>query len=158
MFDILEARSLVEDASVLDLFAGSGALGVEALSRGAAAVTFIESDARAAVAIEANLRSTDLLVPTAHVVRADALAWLAGRPTWEEPFDLALADPPYRFAEWPLLLERLRARTVLLEHSGPVAFGVGYEIIREYRYGGTLVTLAKATEAVRPDTTHKDPA
>src|ERR1019366_7091565 len=92
MFDILEARSLVEDATVLDLFAGSGALGVEALSRGAAAVTFVESDAQAAVAIEANLRSTGLFVPSAHVVRADALAWLAGRPTWEEPFDLALAD------------------------------------------------------------------
>ena len=76
-----------EDLRVADLFAGSGALGFEALSRGAAHATFVESDAQAADAIR---RNADKLVTTVQVLRSSALALPRS-----EPFDLILADPPY---------------------------------------------------------------
>ena len=79
----------VSGARVLDLFAGSGALGIEALSRGAAKVVFVERDPRAAAIIHRNLDALGLDQP---VRRQDALRFLA-RP--EETFDLVFADPPY---------------------------------------------------------------
>ena len=89
LFSILQPR--LRGAVVCDLFAGSGALGIEALSRGAASVTFVESNRRALDAIRANLEATGLAA-AADVRRADlpqALAVLAG------PYDIVLADPPY---------------------------------------------------------------
>ncbi len=65
-------------ANVLDLFAGSGAAGIEALSRGAAHATFVEKDKGAAAVIATNLGRTHLAGPRARIVRAEALAWLAG--------------------------------------------------------------------------------
>jgi 16S rRNA (guanine966-N2)-methyltransferase len=76
-----------EDLRVADLFAGSGALGFEALSRGAAHATFVESDAKAAAAIR---RNADKLGATVQVLSGSALALPRA-----EPFDLVLADPPY---------------------------------------------------------------
>ena len=90
LFSILGA---VEGAAVLDLFAGSGALGIEALSRGAAAADFVETDARAMAAMEANLAA--LRLEGARVHRRDALAYLRGAPG---PYDLIFADPPYSCA------------------------------------------------------------
>jgi 16S rRNA (guanine966-N2)-methyltransferase len=78
---------------VLDLFAGSGALGIEALSRGAESATLVDNDRRAVDAIRANL--APLGDANAEVVRADALAWLGGR---RGPYDLVLLDPPYSSA------------------------------------------------------------
>lgn len=80
------------DSRVLDLFAGSGALGLEALSRGAQSVTFVERGAPALRALEANIRALEAEARCT-VVRADALAYTRGL----EPlaFDIALADPPY---------------------------------------------------------------
>ena len=83
----------VEGAAVLDLFAGSGALGIEALSRGAAAADFVETDARAMAAMEANLAA--LRLEGARVHRRDALAYLRGPPG---PYNLIFADPPYSCA------------------------------------------------------------
>ena len=105
LFAILEPD--LPGARVLDLFAGSGAAGIEALSRGAASAVFVEKDAGAAAVIEANLRATSLTGPAATVVRADALTWL-GRPTPPDaPFDLVIVDPPY--AETDLLIRTLEA-------------------------------------------------
>ena len=81
----------VDDLRVLDLFAGSGALGIEALSRGARHVTFVECDRRAAATISANL---DQLGEEAELVVGDALAWLKEAPAGTA-FDLVLLDPPY---------------------------------------------------------------
>jgi 16S rRNA (guanine966-N2)-methyltransferase len=92
MFSTLAAR--VPGAVVLDLFAGSGALGIEALSRGAASATFVERDRAVADVLRANLAALDL---AAHVYVAAADRFVAGlahaRP--EAPFDLVLCDPPY---------------------------------------------------------------
>jgi 16S rRNA (guanine966-N2)-methyltransferase len=93
LFAILEPE--IAGARVLDLFAGSGAAGIEALSRGAAAAVFVEKDPGAVSVIEANLQASRLTGPATTVARADVLAWLA-RPTSDQsPFDLILVDPPY---------------------------------------------------------------
>jgi 16S rRNA (guanine966-N2)-methyltransferase len=90
LFNWLQTR--IADARVLDLFAGSGALGLEALSRGAAHVTFVEHDRRAAGAIEILLKEWQ--EPAGAVACTDALAWLA-RPHDGAPYDVVFLDPPY---------------------------------------------------------------
>ncbi len=94
LFAIVDAD--LDGAVVLDLFAGSGAGGIEALSRGAASAIFVEHDAGAAKTIADNLRRTHL-ADRARVVRRDALAWLAdpAGAAADGPFDLVLVDPPY---------------------------------------------------------------
>jgi 16S rRNA (guanine966-N2)-methyltransferase len=94
LFSILGAAA-VDGARVLDLFAGSGALGIEALSRGAAHAVFVDSDARAAAAVEANLETLGI---DAHVHRREAFSWLESAAGGEEAFDLVFADPPYSSA------------------------------------------------------------
>ena len=88
LFNWLGAR--IAGARCLDLFAGSGALGLEALSRGAAAVTFVERDAQAVRALAATLAAWG--AQGARVERADALAFLAGAP---QPCDVVFLDPPF---------------------------------------------------------------
>ena len=105
LFAILEPD--LDGARVLDLFAGSGAGGIEALSRGAASAVFVEKDPKAASVIEANLRATSLAGSEALVVRADAVAWLSRPSAAEAPFDLVIVDPPY--AETDLLARVLAA-------------------------------------------------
>lgn len=91
LFAILSPQ--LEDARVLDLFAGSGSLGIEALSRGAAHATFVERDREACAAIRNNLEATGL-ARKARVLRADVLSWL-GRGPAGGPYDLAFCDPPF---------------------------------------------------------------
>jgi 16S rRNA (guanine(966)-N(2))-methyltransferase RsmD len=93
----------VDGASVLDLFAGSGAMGMEALSRGADRAVFVESDADAARAIERNLDRLRLTGAT--VLRRDALSALAAEAAARRSYDLVLLDPPYE--RWPELERRL---------------------------------------------------
>ncbi len=105
LFAILEPD--LRGASFLDLCAGSGAAGIEALSRGAARATFVERDRRAATTIAENLFLTGLGGPNARIVRAEALDWLTGDAAGEGPFDLVFVDPPY--AEIDLLGRLLAA-------------------------------------------------
>jgi 16S rRNA (guanine(966)-N(2))-methyltransferase RsmD len=93
LFSILGDR--VGGARVLDLFAGSGALGLEALSRGAVSATFVDSAPAAIRALRANLEA---LGAEAEVVRADALRWLRSAPASARQYDLVFLDPPYRRA------------------------------------------------------------
>jgi 16S rRNA (guanine(966)-N(2))-methyltransferase RsmD len=81
--------------SFLDLFAGSGAAGIEALSRGAARATFVERNPAALATIERNLAATHLGGPGAEVVRGEAVAWLARSGPSSGPFGIIVADPPY---------------------------------------------------------------
>jgi 16S rRNA (guanine966-N2)-methyltransferase len=97
LFAILEPG--LDGARVLDLFAGSGAAGIEALSRGAAAAVFVERDAGATATIAANLEAARLAGPAAAVVRSDALAWLGRADPGREPFDVVFVDPPYADVE-----------------------------------------------------------
>jgi len=94
MFSALESRAMVVDATVLDLYAGSGALAIETLSRGAARAVLVERDPAALAAINQNLDQLGLR-QTARVVRSDVVSFLAAPPPPEAPFDLVLADPPY---------------------------------------------------------------
>ncbi len=105
----------VDEASVLDLFAGSGAMGLEALSRGAATAVFVESDRDACRAIDQNLDKLGL--PGATVLCRDALQMLAADP---RTYDLILCDPPYDFADHVRLggyLARMLAEDGLLVYE-----------------------------------------
>lgn len=131
---------------MLDLFAGSGALGIEALSRGAAHATFVEDSPQALAVVEANVVACGL-EERSTLVRADALTFLRQNPS---EYDLALADPPYSFTQWEQLLGALSSAVVVIESDrqildprGYSEFGaVTYEVIRERRYGNTVVTIA----------------
>jgi 16S rRNA (guanine966-N2)-methyltransferase len=140
LFNALGSLDAVEGATVLDLFAGTGALGIEALSRGAASAVFVDADARAVAAIKENLRATGL-AERARVVQADALKYLAGGPA---SVDLAFADPPYAFDSWPRLLAVLPARLVAIEARSHVDLPDGWRPLRSKRYGDTVVTLASS--------------
>src|SRR5690349_13652536 len=95
VFNALGSMGEIEDATVVDLFAGSGALGIEALSRGARHVTFVDHDRTALDCVRVNL-ATCGFEDRATVVRADGPAWAAGGAQ----HDLALVDPPYAFDGW----------------------------------------------------------
>ena len=116
-FNALGSLGVVQEAAVLDLFAGSGAMGIEALSRGAARATFVDHDIAARRAIEANLAACGL-TEAAEVVAAPAERFLAGAGQ-QRRWDLALLDPPYDYDGWPELLLDLPAHTAVLE--GPKA-------------------------------------
>jgi 16S rRNA (guanine966-N2)-methyltransferase len=130
----------VEGATVVDLFAGTGALGIEALSRGAAHVTFVDRDPAAVATIRDNLAAVGLAEASSEVVRADVLAWLRRA---DQSFDLALCDPPYDFAAWERLLKGLSADLAVLESSLPLEVPPGWMVRTTKRYGGTLVTLVQ---------------
>jgi 16S rRNA (guanine(966)-N(2))-methyltransferase RsmD len=140
IFNALWSRGAVEGARAADLYAGSGALGVEALSRGAAHVTFVDSDRTARRAIERNLATTGM-GDRAEIVGAPVERWLAALPT-ETSFDLVFCDPPYAFDEWGRLLAALPAALVVIESDRPVALPPGWVLAREARYGGTWVGFA----------------
>jgi 16S rRNA (guanine966-N2)-methyltransferase len=132
-------------AGVLDLYAGSGAIGLEALSRGAARVVLVESDPAAARVIRANIAAVGL--PGARLRTGRVAAVLAGGPGDGPPFDVVLADPPYAAGEQEItqMLTALRAggwvaggALVAVERasrSGPVAWPAGYAPDRSRRYG-----------------------
>jgi len=140
MFNALWSRGALDGAVVVDLFAGSGALGVEALSRGAAHVTFVDVDRAALRAVRRNLDACGL-ADRATVVAGGAERWLAGLAAGTR-FDLAFCDPPYAYTGWPALLTALPAALVVVESDGPVVLPDGWVLDRDARYGGTWVGFA----------------
>ncbi len=144
IFDILFSLGGVDGAQVVDLFAGSGALGIEALSRGAKSVTFVERDPVALAAIRANLASVGLAGAERDgdvtVARADAERWLA---TTAARYDLALVDPPYRYQGWQELVAGLPVDLAVLESDAEIPAPDGWVVIKSRRYGGTIVTVAR---------------
>jgi len=142
----------VSDAKVLDLYAGTGALGIEALSRGAALAVFVESAPRAAAVLTQNLTTLGIAeearVLTMRVDRAVGPIVKAG------PFDLVLVDPPYaEIAAAAAAVGELAARgafaegaRLVIEHAADEAPPPieGIEVLSERRYGDTGVTIARA--------------
>ena len=139
IFNALYSMDALDGATVIDLFAGSGALGIEALSRGASHCTFVEPARPALEALRANLSATGLAAD-ATVVPVSAEAFLARRP---DAVDLALCDPPYAFDGWGALLDALPAALVVCESDRPIEPGQGWRVVRTRRYGGTVVTFAR---------------
>ncbi|MDQ1439072.1 MAG: rRNA (guanine966-N2)-methyltransferase [Acidimicrobiaceae bacterium] len=134
VFNMLASLDAVQGASVADLFAGSGAMGIEALSRGAASAVFVDHDTAAVAVVKANLTALGF---AGQVRRDDVLRWAQTAA----PVDLAIVDPPYSFEAWPDLLAVLPAGLAVLESDRPVDPGPGWEVLRSKRYGGTVVVL-----------------
>jgi 16S rRNA (guanine966-N2)-methyltransferase len=135
----------IEDARVLDLFAGSGALGIESLSRGASEATFVDSSGAAARAVRENLAA---LGATAEVRRADARAFLRNARAAGRQYDLVFLDPPYRRAG--ALAEALAADLVVVlapgarvvaESDRRHALALPLPLKTERRYGDTVIRI-----------------
>ncbi len=142
MFNALESLGSVEGARVLDAFAGSGALAIEALSRGALHATLVDSDPVARRVITTNLASTGL------ADRARVVGGVAERAVVENgPWDLVLLDPPYAYEGWEPLLDAVAANLsehglVVIESDREIELGERLGSIRSRTYGGTVVTFA----------------
>ena len=142
----------LEGAAVLDLFAGSGALGVEAISRGASSVCFVERSRAVLAVLEGNLRRHGLM-ESSRLVSGDALAAIRRLAREGERFDLVFLDPPYESLELERVLPVLVASGCLAEsvvlvvetskrHS--VALVEGLRIVDERDYGDTRITRLAA--------------
>ena len=155
----LVARGAVEGAHVLDLFAGTGALGFEMLSRGAARLVAVDASRRVVRALErsaSELGVSDDVRAVALDLLGDpaAVAARLGEIGGGEPFSLVMADPPYaEVADVPDLLRALRAADVLttdalfvLEHATRAApeLGPGLASIKQYQYGDTSIQLLES--------------
>ncbi|MEZ0353603.1 16S rRNA (guanine(966)-N(2))-methyltransferase RsmD [Mycobacterium sp. pR1184] len=151
LFNIVTARRDLTGSAVLDLYAGSGALGLEALSRGAASALFVESDQRTAAVIARNIEALGL--PGARVRRGPVAAVLAGGAA--SPVDLVLADPPYDIeaAEVEAVLDALsthgwvRAATIAVVErpagGASLTWPDGWTPWPERIYGDTRLELAE---------------
>lgn len=159
LFAVLEPE--LADAAVLDLFAGSGAGGIEALSRGAARAVFVEKDAVAARVIAENLRRTGL-AERGRVIRRDVAAWLADASgaAADGPFDIVLIDPPYADTD---ALDRSLALVggvlaprgvVVAKHfwrdAPPAETGL-LGSVRDRRFGETALTFYRRRDSVEAD-------
>ena len=148
LFSILGGR--VEQARVLDLFAGTGAIGIEALSRGAAHVDFMESDARCLEVVEANIEAAKVKA-RAQVWRSILPQGLARLPGEGARYDLIFVDPPYEFAEYELLCAEIVDHALLapdglliIEHDASVSLSGCLEHLdleREARYGSSCLSF-----------------
>lgn len=156
MFSILGDH--IVGARVLDLYAGTGSLGIEALSRGAAHVTFVEDDLMAERILKTNLgRCRGLSPDDVEVCACRVETFLRAANTRTGPYDLVLADPPYadtddlidavrsapaaRFADGGFMVVEHGKKTVLPTSAGP------YRLVRRYDYGDTSLSLFHHAEA-----------
>jgi len=138
----------IEGAHVLDLFAGSGAIGIEALSRGAAEVTFVDREPRGLAILRQNLDALELK-ERARVIRGDVVRWLESSPEEVVRAGLVILDPPYE----DVVLDRalrvldktLSDAVVVAEHSRRQALPAltRLRVDRERRYGDTIVTVLR---------------
>ncbi len=135
IFNALRSLDVIDGALVADLFAGSGALGIEALSRGAEHCTFVESDRHALSAIHDNIASLGL-TGRSRVMSGDVLVMVE-----RIDCDIAFSDPPYEFTDWPRLLDRLQAGLLVAEAAIALDSTARWEQRRVKRYGRAWVTF-----------------
>jgi 16S rRNA (guanine966-N2)-methyltransferase len=140
IFSMLESRGGLVGLIVVDLYCGSGSIGIEALSRGAEVCYFIDNDAACLNAAAANFEPLHL-EGTAHFIRATL-------PTWTPPphIDLLFADPPYGPLDLTTLLRGVRADRVVIENDRLMEAPEGWEVVKTKRYGTTLVTMLEPSE------------
>lgn len=150
IFDMLTTRMEFDGATVLDLFAGSGSLGIEAISRGAARVVFVESGKEAAAHIERNLSSLGCRSRGEVVVR-DVTTYLASS---HQRYHLVFADPPYGYPQTGRLPELIFGRKfvtpggyLLVEHTRDAVFPASQLFVTETtkKFGRTLVTFFRCS-------------
>jgi 16S rRNA (guanine966-N2)-methyltransferase len=148
---------LIEGTAVLDLFAGTGAIGIEALSRGAASATFVDRSTAAVAAIRRNLQLARL-GDRARVITSEVPRFLTGNDNASGPFDLAFCDPPYELngSDLEAVLRELAdgrvagpAATVVLTRGSQSSMPViplHWAIARELRYGDSFLFLIRPTD------------
>ncbi len=135
----------LDGLDALDLYAGSGALGIEALSRGAASATFVDSDAAAIATVRANLERTGA---EGDVVRADALGFLRNAARRGERWNLVFCDPPYRLAARlgeglgrPLVAVLTPGARLVCESSVKQPLELDLPLLKERTYGDTRIAI-----------------
>ena len=140
IFSMLESRGGLVGLVVVDLYCGSGALGIEAMSRGAAKVYFVDSDPACLAAAKANLEPLQL--------KGEAVFLRSTLPVWQPPsdVDLILADPPYGPLELEGLLRGVTASRVVVENDRHMDAPPGWSVTKTKRYGTTLVTMLEPHE------------
>ena len=141
VFNALGSLGVVEGARIVDLFAGTGAMGIEALSRGADHCVFVEKDRSALGVLRSNLKNLDLESRTT-VISGDAEHIGAQ----QRDVDVLIADPPYGYNDWASLLDGVEAGLVVLESDRPVGDIVGWDTVREKKYGRTFVAFLQRVE------------
>ena len=137
---MLESRGGLVDLVVADLYCGSGAMGIEAISRGAQKVYFVDSDPACLAAARANLEPLQL--------NAECLFVRASLPVWSPPddLDLILADPPYGPLDLASVLRGAVATRVVIENDRHMEAPSGWRVTKTKRYGTTLVTMLEPEE------------
>lgn len=139
IFNMLFSLGANDGARVLDLYAGCGALGLEALSRGAAHCTLVEHDRKAVACIKSNIEAIGY-GDRATVIQADVLDWIEGE---HGDYDLVLADPPYSDADWDRLLDSVNARWLVAEAGTAIDDHPRWDVVRDKSYGTTVVTVLR---------------
>ena len=156
LFNMLEVLVGFEGARVADLCCGTGAMGIEALSRGAASVVFVDSDARSLRTTTANLEATGFghlgpsSQPAVRLESSDVVGW--ARRLGADAADVALVDPPYEWAQWQELMAALdgKVEVVAAEADHEIDAVPAWDVHRSRRYGGTVVTVLCADPPVAP--------
>ena len=140
IFSMLESRGGLYDLVVADLYCGSGAMGIEAMSRGAAKVYFVDDDPACLAAVKLNLEPLGF--------DAEAVFVRAMLPSWSAPddLDLVLADPPYGPLDLASVLNGVVARRVVVENDRHMEPPEGWIVTKTKRYGTTLVTMLEPDE------------
>lgn len=140
IFNSLRSRSAIEEAEVLDLFAGTGALGIEALSRGAKKATFVDKSPESLELVRENLKKSGF-EKKAETVNEDSVNWLQKS---SKPSDLVLLDPPYGFEDWPELLDALSQKQpgiVVIESDREIDPGPKWHVDSIRQYGSSVVVV-----------------
>ena len=140
VFNSLHSRSAIEGAEVLDLFAGTGALGIEALSRGAKKATFVDKSSESLELVKENLKKSGF-EKKAEIVKEDSLNWL--QKSSKSP-DLVLLDPPYSFENWSELLDTLfqkQPRLAVIESNREIDPGPKWHVDSIRQYGSSVVVV-----------------
>jgi len=146
VFNIL--TPYVKNAMFLDLFAGSGAVGIEALSRGASFAVFVESSSRCLSILKVNLELCGFS-DRAEIYPADVMSFLSTHKQPTPGYDIVFVDPPYRYREWEGLLSKIiyggiisNSGLLIVEHSSRIALPlIGKGPHKVYRYGDTALSV-----------------